>query len=158
MPKWNIRNCRLYSITNLTAWCCQILSNRALNALAESFHFFSTFIVDPTQPTKNWKISTQPNLTQRMGEPNLWTTLLTLTLMDVQKFTSFCQVLETHAHKRKLGPDLQNILRLFYDNAKVTINLWRTSNSQNILQWMESFSWVRFTCKIVISSEIVFVN
>ena len=56
------------------------------------------------------------------------------------------------------GPDLQNILRLSYDNAKVTINLRRTSNSQNILQWMESFSWVRFTCKIVISSERVFVN
>jgi len=33
----------------------------------------------------------------------------------------------------KLGPDLQNILRLSYDNAKVTIDLRRTSNLQNIL-------------------------
>jgi len=27
-------------------------------------------LLDPTQPTKNWKISTQP-----MGRPNPWTTL-----------------------------------------------------------------------------------
>ena len=32
------------------------------------------------------------------------------------------------------GPDLQNILRLQYDNAKVTINLRLTSNLQNTLQ------------------------
>jgi len=38
------------------------------------------------------------------------------------------------------GPDLQNILWLSYDNAEVTINLRRTSNLQNILQWMESLS------------------
>ena len=35
---------------------------------------------------------------------------------------------------RGLGPDLQNILRRSYDNAKVTINLRRTSNLQNSLQ------------------------
>ena len=34
---------------------------------------------------------------------------------------------------------LTTILRLSYDNAKVTINLRRTSNLQNILQLMESF-------------------
>ena len=55
-----------------------------------------------------------------------------------------------------LVPDLQNILRLSYYNAKVTINLRLTTILQNILQWMESFSRVRFTCKIVISLEIVF--
>jgi len=49
-------------LTNLTAWCSQILSNRALNALTQSFQIFSTFVVlDQTQPTKNWKISTQVN-------------------------------------------------------------------------------------------------
>jgi len=53
---------------------------------------------------------------------------------------------------------LTTILRLSYDNATVTINLRRTSNLQNSSQWMESFSWVRYTCKIVISSEIAFVN
>jgi len=31
------------------------------------------------------------------------------------------------------GPDVQNILRQSYDNAKVTIDLRRTSNLQNIL-------------------------
>ena len=31
-----------------------------------------------------------------------------------------------------VGPDLRNILRQSYDNAKVTINLRRTSNLQNI--------------------------
>ena len=40
---------------NSTAWCNQILSNRALNPLTQSFQFFSTFaIVDPThQKLKN---------------------------------------------------------------------------------------------------------
>ena len=38
-------------LTNLTSWCNQILSNRALNALTQSFQNFSTFaVVDPTQP------------------------------------------------------------------------------------------------------------
>jgi len=35
---------------------------------------------------------------------------------------------------------LTTILRLSYDNAKVTINLRRMSNLQNIWQWMESYS------------------
>ena len=49
-------------LTNLTVWCNQILSNRALNALTQSCQNFNTFaITDPTHPTKNWKISTQPN-------------------------------------------------------------------------------------------------
>jgi len=158
MPKWNIRNCRLYSITNLTAWCCQILSSRALNALAESFHFFQYFYSGPNpthQKLKNLDPA-QPNPTHG------WTQAVDNSaytyLNGRANIHQFLSSIKTHAHKRKLGPDLQNILRLFYDNAKVTINLWRTSNSQNILQWMESFSWVRFTCKIVISSEIVFVN
>ena len=58
----------------------------------------------------------------------------------------------------RLTKYLTTILRLSYDNATVTINLRRMSNLQNISRWMESFSLVRFTCKIVISSEIVFVN
>ena len=33
-----------------------------------------------------------------------------------------------------LAPDLQNVLRQSYDNAKVTIDLRRTSGLQNILQ------------------------
>ena len=47
------------------------------------------------------------------------------------------------------GPDLQNILRQSYDNAKVTIDLRRTSNLQNILRRAQGFSWVRFTCIVV---------
>ena len=50
---------------------------------------------------------------------------------------------------------LTTVLQLSYDNVKVTTNLRRTSNLQNVLQWMENFSSVRFTCKIVMSSEIV---
>jgi len=53
---------------------------------------------------------------------------------------------------------LMTVLQLSYDNAKVTIELRRTSNLQNILRRTQGFSWVRFTCKIVRSSEIVFVN
>ena len=34
----------------LTAWCKQILSNRASNALTQSFQFFSTFAVVDTTP------------------------------------------------------------------------------------------------------------
>ena len=54
-----------------------------------------------------------------------------------------------------LGPDLQNILRLSYDNAKVTIDLRRTSYLQNIPRRAQGFSLVRFTCKVVRSSETV---
>ena len=32
------------------------------------------------------------------------------------------------------GPDLLNVLRQFYDNAKVKVDLRWTSNLQNILQ------------------------
>ena len=40
--------------SNITAWCNQILSNRALDELTQSFQIFSTFaIVDTTQPTKD---------------------------------------------------------------------------------------------------------
>ena len=45
------------------------------------------------------------------------------------------------------------VYKLSYNNAKVTVDLQRTSNLQNMLQWMEGFSYVRFMCKIVISSE-----
>ena len=46
------------------------------------------------------------------------------------------------------GPDFQNIWRLSYDNAKVTIDLRRMSNLQNILRRKQGFSYVglRFTC------------
>jgi len=40
---------------------------------------------------------------------------------------------------KHLRPDLQNILRLSYDNAKVTIDLRRTSNLQNILRRAQGF-------------------
>jgi len=53
---------------------------------------------------------------------------------------------------------LTTILRLSYDNAKVTIDLPRTSNLRNILRKTQGFSYVQFTCKIVRSSKIVFVN
>jgi len=61
-----------------------------------------------------------------------------------------------------LGPDLQNIflttiLRLPYGNAKVAIDLRRTSNLQNTLLRTQDFSYVRFTRKIARSSETVFV-
>ena len=58
------------------------------------------------------------------------------------------------------GPDLQNILRQSYDYLTIMPKLRSTYDrfTQNILQWMESFSRVRFTCQIVISSEITFVN
>jgi len=48
---------------------------------------------------------------------------------------------------------LTTVLRLSYDNAKVTIDLRRTSNLQNILRKMQSFSSVGSTCKIVRLSE-----
>jgi len=53
---------------------------------------------------------------------------------------------------------LTTILRLSYDNAKVTIDLRQTSHSQNILRRTQGFSQVHFTCKRVKSSEIVFVH
>ena len=53
---------------------------------------------------------------------------------------------------------LTTILRLSYDNAKVTIDLRRTSNLQNIIRRAQGYSWVRFTCKVVRSCETVFAN
>jgi len=53
---------------------------------------------------------------------------------------------------------LTTILRLSYDNAKVMIDLRQTSHSQNILRRTQGFSRVQFACKIVKSSEIVFVH
>jgi len=44
------------------------------------------------------------------------------------------------------------------DNAKVTIDLRRTSNLQNVLRSTQGFSWIRFTCEIVRLSVTVFVN
>jgi len=77
-----------------------------------------------------------------------WNCAKCLDQMSYSSEKNYCPGVRTYKH---LGPDLQNILRQSYDNAKVTINLRRMSNLQNILQWMESFSWVRFTCNIVIS-------
>ena len=60
---------------------------------------------------------------------------------------------------KTLGPDLQNILRQSYDNARVTIDLRRTSNSPpDIPRRMQGFSRVRLTWKIVRSCATVFVN
>jgi len=56
------------------------------------------------------------------------------------------------------GPDLQNILRQSYNNAKVTIDLRQAANLQNILRRTQDFSEAQFTCSIGRSSEIVFVN
>jgi len=65
----------------------------------------------------------------------------------------------TNYRSKLLGPDLQKtsyeVLRQSYDNANVTIDLRRTCN---IPRRTRSFSWVQFTCEIVRSSEIVFVN
>jgi len=62
--------------SNLTAWCNQIVSNRALNGLALSFQIFSTFaVVDPTQPKPPKTEKSRPNPTQPIGQPNPWTTL-----------------------------------------------------------------------------------
>jgi len=57
-----------------------------------------------------------------------------------------------HIFFRHQGPDLQNILRQSYNNAKVTIDLGRTSNLQNILRRTQGFSWAQFGCKIVSDS------
>jgi len=66
---------------NTTAWCNQILSNRALNSLTYSFPIVS-ILADPTQPTKNCKISAQPNPTHGSTEPNPWTTLNDLLFVE----------------------------------------------------------------------------
>jgi len=62
-----------------------------------------------------------------------------------------------------LEPDLQTILGLRQSYDYLTIGglmpKWRqTSNIQIVLHRMQDFSWVKFTCKIVKSSKIVFVN
>ena len=60
------------------------------------------------------------------------------------------------------GPDLQNILRQSYDYLTIMPKLRSTYDrrliQKNILRRTQGFSQVQFTCKIVRSSEIVFVN
>jgi len=90
--------------------------------------------------------------------PNAWGCPLLCKLINAMSAWVFCG---SSAVTAGLGTDLQNILRhlrLSYDNAKVTIDSRRTSNLPNILREMQGFSWVRFICKIVRLSEIVFVN
>ena len=53
---------------------------------------------------------------------------------------------------------LSTNLRLSYDNAKVMIDLRWTSNLLSISRRMEGFSQVRLTCRIIVLSEIVFIN
>ena len=50
--------------------------------------------------------------------------------------------------RARLTEYLTTVLRLSYDNAKVTIDLRRTSNSLNVLRRTRGFSEARFTCKI----------
>ena len=68
---------------------------------------------------------------------------------------------QTHVqqnHQKVQRPVLHNILRWPYDNAKVTIHLRWTSNFTRLTWRTQGFSWVQFACKIVRSSEAVFVN
>ena len=51
---------------------------------------------------------------------------------------SLMSCFSTHGVEQE--PDLHNILRQSYDNAKVTIDLRRTSNLQNILLRAQGFS------------------
>jgi len=55
---------------NLFKEMFKMSSSAAQKASTKSFQIFSTFaVVDPTQPTKNWKISTQPNPTHGSTQP-----------------------------------------------------------------------------------------
>jgi len=47
---------------------------------------------------------------------------------------------------------LTYILRLSYHNAEVMIDLWWSSNLQNILRRAQGFSNIQFTCEIIRSS------
>ena len=64
---------------------------------------------------------------------------------------------ETENSGARFTKYLTTILRLSYDNAKVTIDLRRASNLQNILRRTQGLSSVRLIRKIVRSSEIVLV-
>ena len=70
---------------------------------------------------------------------------------------SRCQKGETN-----LGPDLRNISRQSYDYLMIMTKLRSTNegrfNLQNILRRTQGFCQARFTCKIVRSSETVFIN
>jgi len=54
-------------------------------------------------------------------------------------YALLCSHYGTPSWTSSLGPDLQNILRLSYDNAKVMIDLPQTSNLQNVLQRTQGF-------------------
>ena len=58
----------------------------------------------------------------------------------------------------KMSYNNLTIRRLSNNNVKVTFDLRWMSNLQNILRRSQGFPYVQFTCKIVRSSEMAFVN
>ena len=63
-----------------------------------------------------------------------------------------------HIHRVTQGPDLQNILRQSYDYLTIMPKLRSTYDRRLTHKRTQGFSQVQFTCKIVKSSETVFVQ
>ena len=100
------------------------------------------------------------------GPAQITNTAFTVKCQDDKSGTRSTKYLTTHTHPfnspfygtTRVSWYWRNILRQSYANAKVTINLRQMSNLHNILRWTQGFSRIHFTCKIVKSSETVFVN
>ena len=76
----DIHHYRMLNVSAVDRAILQISHANNINALTQSFQIFNTFaIVDPTQPAKNWKISTQLDPTHGSTRPmdnSGWTTFV----------------------------------------------------------------------------------
>ena len=114
-------------LTNLTAWCNQILSDRALNALTQSFQIYSTFaILDPTQPSP-W---VNPTHMDNSGRHTITTTMdgmlcLVCELMSAGVFAIFVtHSMSSLATVRSYSSTFQMPVLL----SRVAINTTRTAS------------------------------
>ena len=84
-----------------------------------------------------------PKLPVPVGDPGptwfLGTPMSPLLKRHLDWFICFSGLCSSRHTETAQGPDLLNILRQSYDNAKVTIDLRRTSNVQNTYKRRKAF-------------------
>jgi len=125
--KWLLNSTRLYICVN--------------NVVANINSFISSICITSNKQwgMLQWAATCHPKLPLPMGN---WTRCNTLFLELARACTpTWLMIVSTVfvPSRARFTKYLTTILRLSYDNAKVTIDLQWTSNLWDILQWMEGF-------------------
>ena len=152
----------IHSILCVQFTCLTVLSDNLSPGLLIAANFRRTDSPSRLAWSEGWRPpGAQSTFTRWTG----WTLTMTLVMMTAPKTLSWLLLLllllqlpTDQTSGARFTKYLATILRLSYDNAKVTIDLQQTSKLQNILWRTQDFSRMQFTCKIVRSSEIVFLN